>query len=53
MNTECPIWREEEIRKRLNLTLPIKAKIALNAAKLFEGGLDRLGDWQTEMGPFL
>ena len=40
-----PIWRETEVRRRLHLTPPYKAKVAEKAAKLFVGGLTNIGDW--------
>ena len=42
-NPVKPIWREEAIRKRLHLTHENKVKVAFMAAKLFKGGLTKLG----------
>ena len=42
-----PIWREAEVRRRLHLTPPYKAKIAEKAAKLLVGGLTNIGDWTS------
>ena len=40
-----PIWREQEVRKKLHLTPEYKEKICVRAAKLFSGGLTNVGDW--------
>ena len=40
-----PIWREAEVRRRLHLTAPYKARVAERAAKLFVGGLTNIGNW--------
>ena len=44
-NPVKPIWRETNIRRRLHLTPEYKVRVANMAAKLFKGGLTRLGDW--------
>ena len=40
-----PIWREKEVRRRLHLTPHYKAKVVMNAVKIFTGGLKNLGNW--------
>ena len=45
-NPKVPIWREDEVRKRLHLTIDYKVKVVRNAAKLFVGGLMTLGNWE-------
>ena len=47
-NPVKPIWREEAIRKRLHLTHENKVKVASMAAKLFKGGLTKLGSWNQK-----
>ena len=37
-----PIWREQEVRKKLHLTPEYKEKICVRAAKLFSGGLNNI-----------
>ena len=44
-NTQNPIWRETEIRRKLHLTPQFKIKVMNRAATLFMGGLKEVGDW--------
>ena len=50
LNPDKPVWREVEIRRRLHLTPEYKVKVGYMAAKLFKGGLTKLGDWSLEGG---
>ena len=43
--SQSPIWRESKVFEKFNFVPEVKLKIANNAVKLFQGGLDNLGDW--------
>ena len=43
--THNQIWRESEVFQKFNFTPEIKLKIAKNAGKILQAGLDKLGDW--------
>ena len=47
-NPVKPVWREQDIRRRLHLTQENKVKVAYQAINLFKGGLTNLGSWDKK-----
>ena len=41
------IWREVDVRKKLHLNPQHKIKLMEKVSKLFMGGLNKLGDWDS------